>query len=224
MNHLDILKSKRDLNYIDFLCKIIPTADKKFFIGVRTPDVRKILKENKYDFDFYNGLINSDLQYYEERLLFSFYISDLKCFEDTIKLTNKYINFCDNWALTDSLRPKIWKKNKEKLRSYLNEWFNDERIYVKRFAIGIYMSYYLGADFCYDDFKKIMELKTDEYYLEMMIAWYISEVLVKNYEFALRVLEKKILSKSIQNKAIQKAVDSRRIDTACKDYLKSLRI
>lgn len=224
MNHLEILKLNKDEKYIDFLAKIIPTEDKDFFIGVRTPIIRKILKENKNDFDFYNGLINSNFDYYEERLLFSFYISDLKCFEDTIVLTKKYLNYCDNWALTDSLRPKIWKKNKEKLRVYLDEWFGDSRIYVKRFSIGIYMYYFLGDDFNIEDFKKITSLETEDYYLEMMIAWYISEALVNNKEYVINLLESKTLSKSIQNKAIQKAVDSRRVTTACKEHLKTLRI
>lgn len=224
MNHLQILKSNRDEKYIDFISKIIPTVDKKFFIGVRNPDIRRILKENKSDLDFIEGLLKSDFKFYEERMLFSFYINDLKCFEDTIVLTEKYFDYCNNWALTDSLRPKIWKKNKDRLKPYLDKWFQDDRIYVKRLAIGIYMYYYLGEDFSFDGFKKITSLETGDYYLEMMIAWYISEVLVKNKDYALSLLEKKTLSKSIQNKAIQKAVDSLRIDTAFKDYLKTLRL
>lgn len=224
MNHLEILKSKRDEKYIDFLHKIIPTVERDFFLGVRTPEIRKILKENKNDDEFIFGLLESQFKYYEERLLFSFYINELESFEDTLIMAQDYLYYCNNWALSDSLRPKSWKERMPEVKLYLEEWFKDDRVYIKRFVIGIYMYYCLGDDFRYKDFKKITSLKTDEYYLEMMIAWYISEALVKQRKYAMELLEKKKLSKSIQNKAIQKAVDSRRISTADKEYLKTLRI
>jgi len=70
----------------------------------------------------------------------------------------------------------------------------------------------------------IAGVKSDEYYINMMRAWYFATALAKQYEKTLPLLENKELDQWIHNKTIQKSIESLRISKEHKLYLKSLKI
>ena len=64
---------------------------------------------------------------------------------------------------------------------------------------------------------------SDEYYVNMMCAWYMATALAKQEQAILPYLTEKRLPVWVHNKTIQKAVESRRISPEMKEYLRTLR-
>ena len=190
-------------------------------IGVKTPELKKIAKEIGNDYEFMNNLPHT---YFEENQVHAFILSDLKDFNEAIVLVDKFLNFVDNWATCDQLCPKIFKKNKESLLPYIDRWIKSYHPYKIRFAIKCLMSYYLDDDYDIKYLNKVISINNDEYYVNMMIAWYLSVALVKRWDDAIKVIEAKELDKWIHNKAIQKALESFRISDEKKEYLKTLKL
>ena len=86
------------------------------------------------------------------------------------------------------------------------------------------MQHYLDDDFDPEYPELVAAIESDEYYVNMMRAWYFATALAKQYDAILPYIEEKRLDKWTHNKTIQKAVESYRISPEQKDYLKSLRI
>ena len=68
------------------------------------------------------------------------------------------------------------------------------------------------------------EIHTEEYYLNMMRAWYFATALAKHPDAALPWLTERRLDVWTHNKTIQKAVESFRIPPEMKQQLRELRI
>ena len=85
------------------------------------------------------------------------------------------------------------------------------------------MRYYLDENFEKEHLKIVSGIKSDEYYINMMIAWFFATALAKQWESTLPYIENKILDNWVHNKTIQKAVESNRISTEQKAYLKTLK-
>ena len=147
----------------------------------------------------------------------------MKDAEECIKLVDKFLPYVDNWATCDQMSPKIFKKHKDLLLEYVNEWIKSDKTYVKRFAIGMLMEHFLDEDFKTSYLTKVSRIRSDEYYINMMTAWYFATALAKQYDAALPYIEKQKLDKWTHNKTIQKAVESYRITPEQKEYLKTLR-
>ena len=193
-------------------------------IGVRTPDLRndakKIIKENKYK-EFLEELPH---KYFDENQLHAFIISEIKDYEKCIIYINKFLPYVDNWATCDQMSPKIFKKNKDKLIIEIMRWIKSKETYTVRFGIGMLMQYYLDDDFNPKYLEKVSKIKSKEYYVNMMIAWYFATALAKQYDEAIKYIENDILDKWTHNKTIQKALESYRITSEQKKYLKSLKL
>ena len=213
----------QDIKYRDFQVKLIPNYSIDIMIGVRTPDLRnyakKIIKENKYK-EFLEELPH---KYFDENQLHAFIISEIKDYEKCIIYINKFLPYVDNWATCDQMSPKIFKKNKDKLIIEIMRWIESKETYTVRFGIGMLMHYYLDDDFNPKYLEKVSKIKSKEYYVNMMIAWYFATALAKQYDDAIKYIEKNILDKWTHNKTIQKALESYRITPSQKEYLKRLK-
>lgn len=214
------LLSMCDTKYRDFHAKLMPTVDKSKIIGIRTPILRKYAKSLE-DYDvFLNSLPH---RYYEEDNLHAFLIERESDFDKCIEKINTFLPYVDNWATCDSLKPPILKKNPEKLLQHIKTWIASDHIYTVRYGINLLMTYYLGESFLPEYADLVSEVKLDEYYINMMRAWYFATALAKNHKEALPYLESNRLDQWTHNKSIQKATESLRISPEQKAYLRTLK-
>ena len=226
MNKTDLHKklySLQDLKYRDMQIRIIPTVDPKSIIGVRTPELRAIAKEMLKEGDYSDFLKALPHGYFEENQLHAFIISGIKDMDVCMKELEIFLPYVDNWATCDQMSPKIFKKHREELLHHIEKWIRSDRTYTVRFAIGMLMEHFLDEDFdpVYPDM--VAALRSEEYYINMMIAWYFATALAKQYESIIPYIEKRKLDQWTHNKAIQKSVESYRITDEQKKYLKTLK-
>ena len=214
----------RDLKYRDMQIKIIPTINPESVIGVRTPELRGIAKDFLKAGDYKDFLEELPHKYFEENQLSAFIISGIKDTGECMEELERFLPYVDNWATCDQMSPKIFKKHKEKLLSHIKQWIDSERTYTIRFGVGMLMEHFLDDDYdpLYPDM--VAKLRSEEYYVNMMIAWYFATALAKQYESILPFIEEKRLDDWTHNKAIQKSLESRRITEEQKLYLKSLKV
>ena len=219
---LDIKKtlfSLQDISYKEFTCKLIPNIDPNTVIGVRMSELRKLAKQIK-DYD----LNNLPHKYYEENNLHGLIICEIKDYDKLISELSKFLDYVDNWATCDLLSPKLFKKHPKNLINQVKLWLNSGKTYHIRFAISILLRYYLDDMFKIEYLNLVSNIKSEEYYVNMMIAWYFAEALVKQYDIAVKYIIEQKLNKFAHQKAIQKAIDSHRISDEQKAFLKTLRI
>ncbi len=218
------LLSMQDLEYHAFHAKLIPTVNPTDFIGVRTTALRKYAKElskTTQATEFLNSLPH---QYYDENNLHGFLIESLKDFDSLINELDKFLPYVDNWATCDMIAPKLFKKHLPELLIKIKEWLKSENTYTIRFGMNMLMKYYLDEAFCPEYLDFVSNVKSEEYYVNMMIAWYFATALAKQYEATLPYIENRKLEPWTHNKAIQKAIESNRITTEQKTYLRTLKI
>ena len=213
----------QDIKYRDFQVKLIPTVDSTSIIGVRTPDLRNLAKELVKSNNYSSFLDELPHKYFDENQLHAFIISELKNYDESIKYIDKFLPYIDNWATCDQLSPKAFKKNHDRLLESIKNWIKSDKTYTIRFGAGILMQHYLDEEFKPEYLKWISNIKSDEYYVNMMIAWYFATALAKQYETAIPYIENQKLSTWVHNKTIQKAIESYRITENQKEYLKSLK-
>ena len=214
----------QDIAYRDFNSKLIPTLDKSLFIGVRTPELRKYAKQLAKREDIEDFLHSLPHKYFDENQLHAFIVSEIKDFKSCVDRVNEFLPYVDNWATCDQLSPKVFKKNHKELIAYIKEWLESDKVYTVRFGIGMLMEHFLDEDFDISYLETVSNIRSDEYYVNMMIAWYFATALAKQYESVIPFIEKRSLDIWTHNKAIQKAVESLRISDEKKEYLKNLKI
>ena len=224
MNTLEELFNLQDKKYGEFQVKLIPTVDPKSIIGVRTPDLRKLAKEIIKSTDYELFLNDLPHKYFEENQLHAFIISEIKDYDKCIEEVNKFLPYVDNWATCDQMSPKVFKKNHDKLLSHIKLWINSKETYTIRFGIGMLMEHFLDENFDISYPELVAGLRSDEYYVNMMIAWYFATALAKQYEVVIPFIENKALDPWTHNKAIQKSIESYRITDEQKAYLRSLKV
>lgn len=224
MNIQDRLFELQDTKYRDMQIKIIPTVKPESIIGVRTPDLRRLAKELlKGDYkSFINDLPH---KYFDENQLHAFIISGIKDYDECMEEFNKFLPYIDNWATCDQQSPKVFNKNvnKDKLIKEIKKWIKSKDTYTIRFGVGMLMRNYLDKDFKPEYLELVSKIKSKEYYVNMMIAWYFATALAKQYDGTIPYIEDNKLDIWVHNKTIQKSVESYRITDEHKDYLRSLR-
>ena len=220
----DHLYSCRDESYRKFQSKLIPAVYPENIIGVRTPELRSYAKILSKRDDIVLFLKDLPHKYFDENQIHAFIISGIKDYSVCLNELNAFLPYIDNWATCDQTSPKVFKKHRNELESVINEWLHSKEIYTVRFGIKMLMEHYLDEDFDPRYFDEVASIRSDEYYVNMMIAWYFATALAKQYESAVRYIETKRLDVWVHNKAIQKSVESYRISPEHKEYLKSLRI
>lgn len=220
----EVLFRNRDEGYRDFQAKLLPTVEAEAVIGVRTPFLRSFAKKLLSMQEADEFLRNLAHRYFEENQLHAFLICETKDFDRCMKELNRFLPFVDNWATCDQMSPKIFRKHKSELLSQIRIWLSSDRTYTLRFAIGMLMQHFLDEDFDLRYPEMISKLRSEEYYVNMMIAWYFATALAKQYEAVLPFLENNCLEPWTHNKAIQKALESYRISDERKKYLRTLKI
>ncbi|EHL18005.1 hypothetical protein HMPREF9630_01261 [Peptoanaerobacter stomatis] len=214
----------QDLSYKDFHKKLIPNIDEDNIIGVRTPVLRKFAKEfakSELKDEFLNSLPH---KYYDENNLHAFVIEAIKDYDECINKIDEFLPYIDNWATCDLLSPKIFKKYKKEVYDKIKIWIKSDKTYTVRFAIVTLLANYLDDDFEEEMLTLVTDIKSEEYYINMAIAWYVSVALVKQYDSTIKLIQSKKLDKFTHNKSIQKAIESYRVDDDKKKYLRTLKI
>jgi len=214
----------QDIKYKEFHSRLMPTIEKESIIGVRVPMLRAYAKELFGTTEAEEFLKELPHKFYEENNLHAFLTAEIKDYDLCIAELERFLPFIDNWATCDSLRPKVFAKNRKKLILKIKEWMNSPHLYTARFGIEMLMTHFLDADFKPEYLNWVAETKTEEYYLMMMKAWFFATALTKQYDTAITFIEQKKLDKTAHNKAIQKAIESFRITNEQKAYLKTLKI
>lgn len=223
-NIQSLLFAKQDIKYRDFQAPLFPNIDKERMIGVRTPELKKLAKE-LFGSELANKFIETlPHQYFDENQLHAFIISFIKDFKTCLKEVERFLPYIDNWGTCDQLSPKVFAKHKEELVVDIKRWIKSKHTYTVRFAIGMLLGLYLDESFKEDYLELVGGIKSEEYYINMMIAWYFATALAKQYDSTIKYIEDKQLDPWVHNKTIQKAVESYRITNEQKAYLKSLKI
>ena len=214
----------QDKEYRDFQAKLIPTIDAETVIGVRVPELRKLAKRFVKREDVGAFLAALPHKYYDENQLHAYIVSEVKDYGLCLELINAFLPYVDNWATCDSLLPKVFKKHKEELLDRIREWTDSDKTYTIRFGVSMLMRLYLDDDFDPAYPEMVAAIRSEEYYVNMMTAWYFATALAKQYEAVVAYIENRRLDTWTHNKTIQKAIESYRVSPERKDYLRSLKI
>ena len=214
----------QDLKYRELQTGIIPSRDPQTLIGVRTPALRSFAKQLAKREDLSDFLNDLPHLYFDEDQLHAFIISEIKDYDTCMAELEKFLPHVDNWATCDQMSPKVFKKHKEELLVKIREWIASDRPYTVRFGIGMLMQHFLDKDFDPAYPELAAGIRSEEYYVKMMIAWYFATALAKQYEAVLPYIENQRLDVWTHNKAIQKAIESYRITPEQKEYLRTLKI
>lgn len=213
-----------DDDYRKFHSKLMPTVDEKKIIGVRTPKLRKLSGEIAKMPEKEEFMRKLPHDYYEEDNLHGFLIERINDYDKCTKELDRFLPYVDNWATCDMISPKIFRKHLPQLSEKAKEWIFSEHTYTIRFGIGVFMKYFLDEAFREEYADIVSSIRSDEYYVNMMIAWYFATALAKQYERVLPYIAENRLDVWTHNKTIQKAVESYRILPEQKTYLKTLKI
>ena len=224
MNIQKKLFSMQDKNYQEFSSKLIPNIAPEKIIGVRTPALRQLAKEVLASGEAEAFLQDLPHAYHEENQLHAFILSAMKDYEPCMAYLEKFLPYVDNWATCDQMSPKVFKKHRSELLLQIRKWLKAEDTYTVRYAIGMLMVHFLDEDFDCSYLDLVAQIRSEEYYINMMIAWYFATALTKQYEETVPYIEKQRLAPWTHNKTIQKAIESRRISAEQKTYLRTLKI
>ena len=214
----------QDPEYRDFQSRLIPTMSTDRMIGVRTPELRKFAKELGKRPDKDEFLEDLPHRYYDEDQLHAFLLSEMKDYGECFAAVERFLPFVNNWATCDQMSPRVFRKHRTELLKPIRDWLVSEQPYTVRFGVGMLMEHYLDGDFDLAYPEMVARLRSEEYYVNMMIAWYFATALAKQYDAVLPFLEEQRLDVWTHNKAIQKAIESRRITPEQKAYLRGLKI
>lgn len=213
----------QDKEYKAFHSKLMPTVNDEKIIGVRVPELRKLSSElwkTGTGEEFIKILPH---EYYEENNVHAFCIEKIKDFYIALEETEKFLPYIDNWATCDMFSPKVFASNKSIIYDKSLEWIKSDKIYTVRYGIGMLMRYFLDDEFSENVLEIVASIKSDEYYVNMMKAWFFATALAKQYDATIKYVENKKLDSWVHNKTIQKAIESNRISVDAKKYLRTLK-
>ena len=214
----------QDAEYRDFHAKLVPTMEKTKFIGIRTPMLRKFAKKFGKTEESEIFLQVLPHQSYEENNLHGLLIEQIRDYDKCLEELERFLPFIDNWATCDLLALHMMKKHRDVFIREVFRWIESDQPYTIRFGIGMLMRHYLDEEFKTEYPEKVAAIRSEEYYVNMMRAWYFATALAKQYEKVLPFLEKRQMDVWTHNKTIQKAIESYRITSEQKEYLRTLRI
>ena len=213
----------QDMAYRDFHSRLMPDIAKETVIGIRVPMLRKYAKSiagTELSEKFIKELPH---RYYEENNLHMMLITGIKDYEKCLSEIERFLPYIDNWATCDFPAPKCFEDHKEELLPVIKRWIASSETYTVRYGIGMLMRLYLDEDFDPEYVRLVVGVKSDEYYVNMMIAWYMATALAKQWDAVIPYIEDHCMSDWVHRKTIQKAVESYRITDEQKKYLKGYR-
>ena len=141
-------------------------------------------------------------------------IEQIKDYDICLEELERFLPYIDNWATCDMLAVKVVKKHLDTFIDEVYRWMESDHAYTIRFGISMLMRYYLEDAFQMEYPEKVAQIRSEEYYVNMMRAWYFATALAKQYENVVWT----------HNKTIQKAIESYRITPEQKEYLRGLKI
>ncbi len=212
-----------DTAYRDFHSSLMPGIDKSDIIGIRTPVLRTFAKKFAKTEEAARFMDELPHKYYEENNLQMMLIGEIKDYDKCILELEKFLPYIDNWATCDFPVPKCFNKNKKDVLLRAKKWIASDAAYVKRYGIGVMMRLFLDEDFKEEYMRIVADVKSEEYYVNMMIAWYMATALAKQWNAAISYIQERRLPEWVHKKTIQKAVESYRITPEQKEYLKGFR-
>lgn len=210
----------QDEKYAEFQSKLVPTIKKETIIGVRVPELRKFAKKYRKESECQEFFKDLPHQYYDENILHGILLSEMKEYDTCIEQVESFLPYVDNWAVCDIMSPKVFKKNKEKLLEKIKIWAASDQTYTIRFGLEMLMTHFLDEDYRPEYLEIAAVVKSEEYYVNMMIAWFFATALAKQWDTVIPYITEKRLEKWVHNKTIQKARESYRITDEQKEYLK----
>lgn len=213
----------QDMGYAQFQMKLTPGIEEERFIGVRSPELKKLARELKGSDLAESFIKNLPHYYYDENMLHGCLLYYRKDYDECIERIEEFLPYVDNWAVCDTLKPKVLAKHKEELIEKIRIWAQSDKTYTCRFGIEMLMNHFLDADFKPEYNEIVAVIKSEEYYVNMMIAWYFATALAKQWDATFTYIENNKMDIWVHNKTIQKAVESYRITDEQKEILKSLR-
>lgn len=217
------LLEMQDIDYRDFMKKLIPTVDEQTVIGIRTPELKRLAKAIAGTEDAQIFMNDLPHKYFEENNLHAYLINNIRDVETCLSETEEFLPYVDNWATCDGLRPAVFKRHPEKLLPFVRKWMGSEQPYTVRFGIEMLMLHFLDDRFHAEYLDAVAAVRSDKYYVRMMVAWYFAEALAKQYDAAIPYIESNRLDTWTHNKAIQKALESFRISDERKACLRVLK-
>ena len=213
----------QDEEYRDFHSKLMPNIPKEDVIGIRVPVLRKFAKEFAKSDEKEKFLKELPHRYYEENNLHMMLLVEMKDYDGCMQEMERFLPYINNWATCDFPAPKCFEKHKKDVLEYIKIWIKSSQTYTVRYAIGMLMRLFLEDDFSAEYPQIVAEVSSEEYYINMMIAWYFATALAKQWDAVIPYIEQRKLSPWVHRKTIQKAVESYRITLGQKEYLKSFR-
>ena len=214
----------QDKQYAAFQAKLAPSVPEESIIGVRVPILRQFAKAYAHEDEHKHFLQELPHRFYDENMLHALLISQVKDYEECIRLTDRFLPYVDNWAVCDIMSPKVFAKHKEELLAKIKTWSQSSHVYTCRFGIETLMTHYLDKEFKTEYLEIPASVRSDEYYVKMMVAWFFATALAKQWEATIPYIEQKRLAPWTHNKTIQKSIESYRISPEQKEYLRSLKI
>lgn len=217
------LQALKEKEYADFQAKLVPTIEPSTILGIRVPKLRALAKSYIRDQECQVFLDSLPHNYYDENMLHAILISEMKDYDKCINRLEAFLPYVDNWAVCDIMSPKLFKRYREDLMTRIKVWMASEETYTIRFGLSMLMTHFLDEDFRPEYLDMASSIRSDEYYVNMMIAWFFATALAKQWEVSLPYIEDKRLDDWTHKKAIQKARESLRISKEKKEYLKGLK-
>ncbi len=218
------LFSMQDEKYKDFNSKLIPGVEKDAQIGVRIPHIRALAKEIRNTDEAEKFLNALPHKYFEENNLHGYLLEGIKVFDEAIEKTENFLPYIDNWATCDTISPKVFRKNIPALYEKIKVWLKDTHTYTIRFGVNMLMKFFLDENFNDEVLFLVAEIKSEEYYVNMVRAWFFATAMAKQRDKTLLYLAEKKLDKWTHNKTIQKCTESYRISDEDKALLKEMKL
>lgn len=213
------LETAADKEYRDFQSKLLPNVPDEKFLGVRTPNIRKLAKKliKSGEADSFLAALPHEL--FDENQLHSLIVTEIKDFEKALEEVERFLPCVDNWATCDQLNPRSFKGRQEELLPRIKRWIDSGKCYTTRFGMKMLMMHYLGEHFRTEYLEWVSAVQSEEYYVNMMQAWFFAEALAQRYDEALTFITEAKLTPWVNNKAIQKAKESLKIPEDRKVFL-----
>lgn len=223
LNIQKTLLTMEDPANADFQAKLTPGADRSTMLGIKIPRLRGIAKEYKKDAECTEFIKVLPHKYYDEMLLHAILVSEIKDQDECILELKRLLPYVGDWAVCDTLIPKSFKHNKAAAYKMALECLESDATYTIRFGIGTLMRFFLDEDFEPEHLELVANIISDEYYVNMMSAWYYATALAKQWDSTIKYFEEQRLSDFVHAKSIQKAIESFRVSDEHKEYLRTLK-
>ncbi|MBQ8703676.1 MAG: DNA alkylation repair protein [Bacteroidales bacterium] len=222
MNILPDIIALRDKQYADYQRRLLPTLPPESIIGVRTPALRTLAKKLAKDPGIEEFLAALPHTTFEENQLHAFIISLERDFSRCLQMVEAFLPHIDNWATCDQLSPTCFTKHHADLLPHIRRWMASQHEYTVRFGIGMLLRHFLDADFTPEHLQWVVTIRRDEYYIQMMQAWYLATALAKQWDATLPLIP--TLPTPLRRMTIRKACESFRISDENKKLLRNINI